>query len=87
VLVMAELLGLIGLLVAVPVLATVLVIVRRLYIHRLLEGRGFRRSMRDAALEIRLPATARWAHPSAAELNITAMLERLAAPPAPVPEA
>jgi predicted PurR-regulated permease PerM len=87
VLVMAELLGLIGLLVAVPVLATVLVIVRRLYIHRLLEGRGFRRSMRDAALEIRLPAAARWAHPSAAELNITAMLERLAAPPAPVPEA
>jgi predicted PurR-regulated permease PerM len=38
VLVMAELLGLIGLLVAVPVLASILVIVRRLYVERLAEG-------------------------------------------------
>lgn len=87
VLVMAELLGLIGLLVAVPVLATVLVIVRRIYIHRLLEGRGFRRSVRDNAVEIALPAAARWVHPAAAELDLAAFLEELHAPPALAPEA
>ncbi|CAA9375338.1 MAG: hypothetical protein AVDCRST_MAG89-4950, partial [uncultured Gemmatimonadetes bacterium] len=54
VLIMAELMGVIGLLVAVPVLATVMVIVRRIYVHRLLEGKGFRRFVRDAPAEIRL---------------------------------
>lgn len=87
VLVMAELLGVIGLLVAVPVLATTLVIVRRIYIHRLLEGRGFRRSLRDAAVEIPLTAAARWVHPSAADLNLSAFLESLSAPVAPAPRA
>jgi predicted PurR-regulated permease PerM len=48
VLIMAELLGLIGILVAVPVLASVLVITRRIYIQRLLEGKGFRRRLREA---------------------------------------
>lgn len=48
VLVMAELLGAVGLLVAVPTLATVMVIVRRIYIHRVLEGKGFRKRLRDA---------------------------------------
>lgn len=46
VLIMAELLGMIGLLVAVPVLASVLVITRRIYVQRIVEGRGFRRSVR-----------------------------------------
>ncbi|HYJ79988.1 MAG TPA: AI-2E family transporter [Longimicrobiaceae bacterium] len=55
VLVMAELLGVIGLLVAVPILASLMVIVRRIYVHRLLEGKGFRRFVRDAPTEIRLP--------------------------------
>ncbi|MBV9773225.1 MAG: AI-2E family transporter [Gemmatimonadetes bacterium] len=76
VLIMAELLGAIGLLVAVPVLATVIVIVRRVYIHRLLEGRGFRRFVRDTAVEIRLPDSALLVHPSAAGLSIPALLER-----------
>lgn len=58
VLVMAELLGLIGLLVAVPVLATTLVVVRRIYVERLLEGKGFRRSRRDAPAEIVVPERA-----------------------------
>lgn len=40
VLIMAELLGPIGLLVAVPTLATVIVIVRRIYVELILEGRG-----------------------------------------------
>jgi len=55
VLVMAKLLGVIGLLVAVPVLATVLVIVRRIYVERLLEGKGFRRTMRQPPIEVPLP--------------------------------
>lgn len=46
VLVMAELLGPIGLLVAVPTLATVMVVVRRTYVERILEGKGFRRKLR-----------------------------------------
>lgn len=46
VLVMAELLGPIGLLVAVPTLATMMVVVRRIYVERILEGHGFRRKLR-----------------------------------------
>lgn len=46
VLIMAELLGVIGLLVAVPVLASTLVIVRRIYVERLAEGYGFRKKAR-----------------------------------------
>jgi len=75
VLVMAELLGPIGLLVAVPILASVLVIIRRIYIHRVLEGRGFRRFVRDAPVEIRLTEGAVLAHPSAAELSVPGLLE------------
>src|SRR5690606_12382769 len=55
VLVMAHLLHLIGLLVAVPALCVVMVIGRRVYVHRVLEGRGFRRAIRDRPIEIRLP--------------------------------
>lgn len=43
VLVMGKLLGLVGLLVAVPVLATALVLVRRIYVEQILEGRAARR--------------------------------------------
>jgi predicted PurR-regulated permease PerM len=82
VLVMAELLGVVGLVVAVPVLATVIVIIRRVYIHRLLEGRGFRRFVRDSPVEVRLPEGAVLAHPSAADLSIPALLERAAEPSA-----
>ncbi|CAN5878018.1 AI-2E family transporter [soil metagenome] len=75
VLVMAELLGLVGLLVAVPVLATVMVIIRRIYIRRLLEGKGFRRVTRDAPAEIRLPAGAALVHPSVGQVSIPSILE------------
>lgn len=80
VLVMAELLGAIGLLVAVPVLATVIVIIRRVYIHRLLEGRGFRRFVRDTPVEVSLPADAVLAHPSVTDISIPALLERAGEP-------
>ena len=76
VLVMAHLMEVIGLLVAVPVLATALVVVRRIYIHRVLEGKGFRRAVRDQPVEVRLPAdVAVLVHPSAKETSIPAMLE------------
>ncbi len=80
VLVMAELLGAIGLLVAVPVLATVIVIIRRVYIHRLLEGRGFRRFVRDTPVEVSLPPDAVLAHPSVTDISIPALLERTGEP-------
>ncbi|HET7230766.1 MAG TPA: AI-2E family transporter [Longimicrobium sp.] len=79
VLVMGELLGLIGLLVAVPVLATTIVIVRRIYVHRLLEGKGFRRFVRDAPTEIRLPEGVLRMDP--AVVSIPGILEEAGAAP------
>jgi predicted PurR-regulated permease PerM len=79
VLIMAELLGPVGLLVAVPVLATVMVITRRLYVHRLLEGKGFRRFVRDAPSEIRLPEGV--LRVDAAGVSIPAVLEEAGSAP------
>lgn len=77
VLIMAHLLDLIGLLVAVPVLATVIVIVRRIYVHRMLEGQGFRRAIRDQPIDVRLPDDGGvLAHPAGKESTIPALLER-----------
>jgi predicted PurR-regulated permease PerM len=50
VLIMAELLGVIGLLVAVPVLASTLVVVRRIYVERLVEGRGSGAGVREVVV-------------------------------------
>ena len=55
VLIMAELLGVVGLLVAVPALATVMVVIRRIYVDRILEGKGFRRTVREPAARTWLP--------------------------------
>ena len=56
VLVVGSLLGPIGLLVAVPTLAVVMVVLRRILINRIYEGHGFRRASRDRALVLRVPA-------------------------------
>jgi hypothetical protein len=56
VLLMGKLLGTIGLLVAVPSLVVIDVVVRRILINRIYEGQGFRRSTRDSALVMRVPA-------------------------------
>jgi len=56
VLLMGKLLGPVGLLVAVPVVVVVDVVVRRILINRLYQGQGFRRSTRDSALVMRVPA-------------------------------
>jgi predicted PurR-regulated permease PerM len=56
VLVMGTLLGPMGLIVAVPTLAAVMVIVRRILITRIYEGQGFRRTTRERPLLLRVPA-------------------------------
>ena len=56
VLIMGRLLGGIGLIVALPTLAMLMVIVRRILITRIYEGQGFRRTTRERPLVLRLPA-------------------------------
>jgi len=76
VLVMAKLLGAVGLLVAVPVLATAMVLVRRIFVHRVLEGKGFHRIEKDAPAIISLPTgDGVLVHPSASEVSIPSLLE------------
>jgi predicted PurR-regulated permease PerM len=55
VLVIGQLLGGLGLIVALPVLVTVMVIVRRILITRIYEGQGFRRTTRERPLVLRVP--------------------------------
>jgi predicted PurR-regulated permease PerM len=57
VLIVGTLLGGLGLLVAVPALAVIMVIVRRILLTRLYEGQGFRRTTRERPLLLRLPAS------------------------------
>ena len=56
VLVMGQLLGPMGLIIALPTLAVVMVIVRRILITRVYEGQGFRKTTRERALVLRVPA-------------------------------
>ena len=56
VLVMDQLLGGLGLIIAVPTLATIMVIVRRILITRIYEGQGFRRTARERPMVLRVPA-------------------------------
>ncbi len=56
VLLMGSLLGPLGLVLAVPTLASIMVIVRRILINRIYEGRGFRKSTRDKMFVMRVPA-------------------------------
>lgn len=55
VLIMGKLIGSLGLLVALPTLAVVLVVVRRILISRIYEGQGFRKTVRDTAFLVRAP--------------------------------
>ncbi len=56
VLIMGKLLGPMGLIIAVPTLASTMVIVRRILITRIYEGQGFRRTTRERPLVLRVPA-------------------------------
>lgn len=55
VLIMGKLLGPMGLVVALPTLAVVMVIVRRILINRIYEGKGFRKRTRDKTFILRVP--------------------------------
>ena len=56
VLIIGKLLGPLGLLIAVPGLAVLMVIVRRILLNRIYEGQGFRRTTRDRPMLLRVPA-------------------------------
>lgn len=55
VLIMGKLLGPMGLVVALPTLAVLMVIVRRILINRIYEGKGFRKRTRDKTFLLRVP--------------------------------
>jgi predicted PurR-regulated permease PerM len=55
VLIIGKLLGPVGLLVAVPTVAALMVVVRRILVHRVYEGQGFRRATRDRPMVLRVP--------------------------------
>jgi predicted PurR-regulated permease PerM len=55
VLIMGTLLGGLGLVVALPTLAALMVIVRRIVISRIYEGQGFRRTTRERPMLLRVP--------------------------------
>lgn len=77
VLVFGLLLGPIGLVVAVPALATLMVIVRRIVINRIYEGKGFRRSTRDRTLVLRVPVPEGGVLlPSDGEVDVVAVREK-----------
>ena len=56
VLIVAKLFGVFGVVVAVPMAAVVMVLIRRVVIHRLYEGQGLRRHAGDKVLVLRVPA-------------------------------
>jgi predicted PurR-regulated permease PerM len=55
VLIIGTMIGGVGLVVAVPMLAVVMVVVRRILMNRIYEGKGFRRVVRDRLLVLRVP--------------------------------
>jgi predicted PurR-regulated permease PerM len=79
VLVMGSLLGGMGLVVAVPTLAVVMVVVRRILITRIYEGQGFRRTTRERPLLLRVPAPGGGVLvPSTAPVDVISFAERRA---------
>jgi predicted PurR-regulated permease PerM len=56
VLIVGRVLGLGGVVVAVPIAAVTMVIIRRILISRVYEGQSFRRAARDRVLVVRVPA-------------------------------
>jgi predicted PurR-regulated permease PerM len=83
VLIVGRLLGPLGLLVAVPGLAVIMVVVRRILLTRLYEGQGFRRTTRERPLVLRLPASEGGIILPHTAVDVVSILERRAVP-APV---
>jgi predicted PurR-regulated permease PerM len=82
VLIVGKLLGPLGLLVAVPGLAVLMVVVRRILLSRIYEGRGFRRTTRERPLRLRLPASEGGVIVPRSYVDVVSALERrtIAAP-------
>jgi predicted PurR-regulated permease PerM len=76
VLIIGKLLGPLGLLVAVPMLAVIMVIVRRILLSRIYEGQGFRRTTRERPLILRLPASEGGVIVPPGFVDVISMLER-----------
>lgn len=76
VLIVGKLLGPLGLLVAVPGLAVIMVIVKRILLARIYEGQGFRRTTRERPLVLRLPAPEGGVIIPPTSLDVVALLER-----------
>jgi predicted PurR-regulated permease PerM len=76
VLIIGKLLGPLGLLVAVPGLAVIMVVVRRILLTRLYEGQGFRRTTRERPLVLRLPVSEGGVILPRTHLDIVSILER-----------
>jgi predicted PurR-regulated permease PerM len=77
VLVVGKLLGPLGLLVAVPGLAVIMVVVKRILLSRIYEGLGFRRTTRERPLILRLPVSQGGVIIPAAPTDVVGALERL----------
>jgi predicted PurR-regulated permease PerM len=76
VLIVGTLLGGLGLLVAVPALAVIMVIVRRILLTRLYEGQGFRRTTRERPLLLRLPVSEGGVLLPSSHVDVVSVLER-----------
>lgn len=76
VLIVGKLLGPLGLLVAVPGLAVIMVIVKRILLSRIYEGQGFRRTTRERPLILRLPASEGGVIIPSAPTDVISILER-----------
>jgi predicted PurR-regulated permease PerM len=76
VLIIGKLLGPLGLLVAVPMLAVIMVVVRRILLSRIYEGQGFRRTTRERPLVLRLPASEGGVIVPPEFVDVISMLER-----------
>ena len=76
VLIVGKLLGPLGLLVAVPGLAVIMVIVKRILLSRIYEGQGFRRTTRERPLILRLPASEGGVIIPLTQVDLVGVLER-----------
>jgi predicted PurR-regulated permease PerM len=77
VLIALKLLGPIGMIVAVPILAVGRVLVKRLYVERVLEGGGFHPILSDEPIVITVPAEAGLTLGAEADRSVPGMLEVL----------
>ena len=77
VLIALKLLGPIGMIVAVPILAVGRVLVKRLYVERVLEGGGFHPILSDEPIVITVPEAAGLSLGPDAERSVPGMLEVL----------